>query len=126
MDSKITGYAYDIFKAGQMIKHISDATSNNVDQYPDCCTSFVRINNVTAPNWEFIAIGFSCEPMNVHFPCLMHNTETDDWAYSTSLIWFESKQGFCWNGGRYVKDKQTAVDEFQKLIAGLVYYTEDY
>ena len=126
MKSNVTGYGYDIFLAGKMIERIANATCNDVGQYPDCCTSMVRLYNVTAPNWEFVAIGFSAEPCNVYFPCLMHNTETDDWAYSRSLVWFEGKQGFCWSGGHYNNTKDEAVEEFQSLINGLVYYTEDY
>ena len=124
--SHVTGYAYDIFNAGKMIKHISDAISTDISQYPDCCESAVKIYNVTAPNWEIVAVGFSGEPCNVQFPCLMHNIETDAWAYSRCLLWFEGKQGFCWNGGHYVDSKEEAVKGFQSLIVGLVYYTEDY
>lgn len=126
MNSKITGFAYDVFKAGLTIERISKATSNNVAQYPDCCNSAVKLYNVTAPSWEFVAIGFNGEPMSVQFPCVMYNVETDKWAYSRNLVWFEEKQGFCWSGGNYVNDKKTAVEEFQKLTQGLIYYTEEY
>lgn len=124
--SHMTGYAYDVFNAGKMIKHISDALCTDIGQYPDCCESAVKIYNVTAPNWEIVAIGFNGEPGDVSYPCLMHNIETDDWAYSRNLVWFENKQGFCWSGGHYNNTKEEAKESFSKMIKGHLYYTEDY
>ena len=89
MTGHITGYAYDIAQTGKTIEHIAKVTGCDVNKYPDACRTDARLFNVTAPNWEFVAIGINAEPCNVSCPCLMHNVQTDDWAWSRSVVWFE-------------------------------------
>lgn len=121
---EFTGYAYDIRHISTMMGHIEEVTGCTVDEY-HASIEIEPLVNVTAPKWEFVAIGLKAEPTNVHLPCLARNTESDEWMWSRDLIWFEDAKGFCWNGGNY-RDEQSAREQFEKHIDGLIWTARDY
>ena len=122
-----TGYGYDLVAiVGFIISHIAKITNTDVMEYYHATTTpDVPIFNVTAPNWEFVAVGAHVEPTNVHMPCLMHNIKSGGWAWSRDIIWYADKDGFCWSGGNYC-DEQTARAEFGEYADGVVWHNADY
>lgn len=120
---KFTGYGYDVAKIGTMLKHIEEVTGCKIEDYGQD-HEMSRLVNVTNKNWEFVAIGISAEPCDVHIPCLMHNIERDEWAWSRDILWYEEKKGFCWSHGHYRSEKD-ARQEFADNIQGLVWYNSE-
>ena len=123
-----TGYGYDIVAVVMgIIYHIAQITNTDVlNTDTSATTPSGPIYNVTAPNWEFIAIGVLLEPTNVHVPCLMRNIATGEWAWSRDLIWYEDKHGFVWSGGNYCHTEEEARARFNEYSEGVIWHTEDY
>lgn len=124
-----TGYGYDIAKVVMSILvHIGTLTNTNPLDYYTGTEPQNRLVNVTAPNWEFIAVGLLAEPGNVNVPCLMRNIVTGEWAWSRNIIWINDSNGFAWAGGHYCDDDEaTARSEFNQACQGnILWCVEDY
>ena len=125
---QVTGYAYDLMCAYQVLTHIQSLTGTDLSQYHKSLKAIkteTPLFNVTATNWHFIAIGFRAHSGNVGFPVLARNVVTGDWLWSRDLVWYEKENGFVWSGGNYVSEKEARA-QFEKECDGIVFYTEAY
>ena len=127
-----TGYAYDLKYASDMLAHIEECAQIDIREYATKDTaSDVLLENVTAPGWEFVAIGFATADPEGYtepsFPCLAHNRDTGAWVWARNLVWFEKERGFCWSNGHYTTEKD-AREQYDRRIkyGGTVYHTEEY
>lgn len=123
-----TGYGYDITTVVlSILVHIGTLTNTNPLDYYKGTEPQNRLFNVTAPNWEFIAVGLVAEPGNVNIPCLMRNIETGKWAWSRNIVWFEDAKGFSWAGGNYCDDEATARASFNEYCDhNILWCVEEY
>lgn len=124
---RVTGYAYDLMRVRETLAHIEDVTVTDISQYHESLSATktqIPVVNVSAPNWQFIAIGFNAK--EVRFPVLARNKVTGEWLFSRAILWDEKEAGFVWSGGCYTDEKH-ARQQFEKDTDGkVVFYTEAY
>lgn len=109
--------------------HVADAYTDTyvrdvIAHVQDLICADMRIRNVTAPNCEFVAIGIRTRAY-IGCPVLAHNVVTDEWIFAHNAVWYDKKNGFCWDSGTYT-DEQHARALFKKECADVLYHTEAY